>query len=198
MPIILSFMFMIFLSLNLCSKEMVFSFNNFKEASTAKDFLKFKGSSTKFKLITTEFEGYAKKFTFNFLIENNLLKMAKFIIDADAIDSDSSSRDEKMRNLCLKTQDFKTIEASLLENIIIEEVTEKVTNISLSIKGKTLLRPLTYSITKVDNAYKVDFKTDFSFVDAAIDDPSILIAKVHELFQIEGSILLKEELTKKQ
>lgn len=168
-------------------------FKNYSEAETSKEYLKFLGKSTKFKLVTTEFVGFAKEFTFNYDIKNNIISNLKVIVKSSEIDTDNSSRNEKMYKLCLKADEYPEIEVSSEELIPLKEQSDGVINIRLKVKDREVFRKLTFTMLKEEKGFRVNLKTDFSFVEAGIEDPSILIAKVHELFNIEGSLFIKSE-----
>jgi polyisoprenoid-binding protein YceI len=173
------------------TKNVDYKFSQFDDAKKSSDFIKFIGSSTKLKVFTTEFEGYSKSFVVNYDAKNNQITNFKITIDSAFLDTDSSSRDEKMRSLCLNTEKYKTIVASTQQIIELKEQNDVQILVSLLIKDRELIRPLKFSMIKDEQGWRVNFSSDFSFKDAGIEDPSIAIAKVHENFRIEGSLLLK-------
>jgi len=179
--------------INSVTKEMKFNYTNFKEAKNENNFLKFVGKSTKFKVFTTEFEGYAKIFTVTYEQNENVIKNISISISARALDTDSDSRNEKMWKKCLDVEKFPNVSATTKDSIeLVNEKTGEM-EIELSIKDKKLNRKLKYSVIKAteSSSPEVIFSTDFSFIEAGIEDPSILIAKVGEIFQIQGKITIK-------
>ena len=180
--------FLYFVTMVLANAKVInYSFKDYKEASVAQNFLKFNGSSTKFKIVTTEFDGFSKNFSLTYDIQKGFLENVKFTIDASSFDTDSSSRDEKLREKCLLAEQFKEIKAELVGKLALKEATDLTMEFNLTIKDKTITRPLKLSLIKTEGGYRVTFSSDFSFVEAGIEDPSILVAKVHETFYLSGS-----------
>jgi len=164
---------------------------NFEESESSRDYLKFIGSSTKFKIITTKFEGYAKEFTVTYDKKGANISNVVISITANQLDTDSSSRNEKMFSKCLEIDKYPNITGKLDKTILIGNNASGEAEISLTIKDKVLVRNLKYNFLEKDGKFQIHFTTDFSFIEAGIADPSIVIAKVAEIFQIEGNITLE-------
>jgi polyisoprenoid-binding protein YceI len=172
-------------------QELKFSYATFDQAKKEKNYVKFIGSSTKFKMITTEFEGYAKEFTLTYEKKGATLSNLQITLESKQIDTDNNSRNEKMYQKCLLVEKYPLITAKLTTSISLINGAEGVVEVILRIKEKDLLRKLQYSMRDNSGTFEIQFKTDFSFVEAEIEDPSIFIAKVHELFLIEGHLHIK-------
>lgn len=171
------------------AKETIIKHGSYKEAeSDSGNFLKFTGNSTKFKIFTTDFTGYVKDYRVNYIKNNNALSHIVVTIVAKEIDTDNDSRNSKMYEKCLLVEQYQTITAKILSDIVLQEVTDKEVEVELKIKDKAIVRKLNYTLSKNEGGYQVSFKTDFSFIEAGIADPSIAIAKVAEMFTIEGAI----------
>lgn len=173
------------------AKDLNYNFKDFNEAEKSEEFLSFTGESTKFKIITTEFSGFAKKFSMQYELKGEVLSKVIVTLEAKSIDTDNSSRNEKLYTLCLKTDSFPNIKVAIETPITLSNGSEGEVQALLTIKDKTLMRPVKYKVLKVDAGFKVNFSSDFSFSEAGIDDPSIAIAKVHDIFQIKGVVIFK-------
>ncbi|MDH4468492.1 MAG: YceI family protein [Bacteriovoracaceae bacterium] len=174
-------------------KETKFNYASFDESKNPKNFLKFTGTSTKLKMFTTEFDGYAKVFSLTYEQNGNTIKNISLSIAASSLDTDKDSRNEKMWKKCLDTEKFPTISAATKDSIDLVDNKTGEMDIELSIKDKKLNRKLKYEIKKIndDASYEITFSTNFSFIEAGIEDPSIVVAKLGEIFEIQGKATLK-------
>ena len=173
-------------------QEVKYKYSSFKEAEKEKNYLKFVGSSTKFKLFTTSFEGYAKEFSFSFDKNEMTLTNVEISIVANQIDTDNDTRNDKMYQKCLVVEKYPRITAKIPKAFILKDGEVAETDVILTIKDKDLSRKLKYTTKENQGIFEIHFNTDFSFLEAGIEDPSIAIAKVSELFLIEGTIQLKK------
>jgi polyisoprenoid-binding protein YceI len=166
--------------------------NNYKEAHSNSEYLKFKGSSTKFGFVTTSFDGYAKKIELVYEIDEKLSQIKSFVVNIpnNSFDTDNSSRDLKLSSVCLEEEKFKSTRVELKAPINLNEVNEASTTVFFTPKDITLPIALVYSIIKTAEGLKINFKSSFSFKAVNIVDPSIAIAKVADEFQIEGSLII--------
>jgi polyisoprenoid-binding protein YceI len=184
------FLGIIFLS-SVNAEQLNFKNDNFNSAIESENFIKFIGSSTKGWIVTTDFTGVAKEFRIDYKKEKSELKEVSIEIAAASLDTDNESRNEKMQTLCLKSKEYPTIKAKLIGTVALIEVTEATIPVELAILSETKLRSLSYSIVKRDAEYIVKFSTDFSFKDFGIEDPSIFVAKVKEVFKVQGQVVVK-------
>ncbi len=180
----------LFFSLRLLATELKINYSSFEEANKSSQYLKFKGKSTKLGLITTEFIGLSKSYLLKYDIKDNKLSTLEIIIDKKMLDTDNKMRDEKMHNQSLLSEKNNEIKVRLLSSVELKEESSAVVNASIKIIEKELTLPLTYQTKEDGNQYIISFTTKFSFVEAGIPDPSIMVAKVDEHFSIEGKIIL--------
>jgi len=166
--------------------------DNYKEAQKKDEYLKFIGSSTKFGFITTSFEGYAKSIEISYELNEQKTAIKSFVITIPnhSFDTDNSARDAKLHETCLEENKFKKLRAELKDSTPLTEAIEAKALVLLTPKDVTVEIPLTYSLTKVGEAYLLKFKSSFSFKSVNIIDPSIAIAKVAEEFKLEGSLII--------
>lgn len=158
--------------------SMKFESKSFKEAKNAPTYFMFKGESTKFGLITTSYEGYAKKGELQFEKTSEKLSNVRLKIASGNIDTDNDMRDEKMRNKCLEPQKYPEITVTIPE---ISMTTESQTvDGVMTVRGKEV--PLKITITKKEDTFNGE--TSFKLSQTDIPDPSIAIAKVKEKFLI--------------
>lgn len=187
-------MMLFLLSYNAPSKihSLNFKFASFEDAEkNVQNYLKFIGTSTKFKIFTTSFTGHAKEFNISYQKSMNSISNIKIQITTNQLDTDNNSRNAKMHEKCLEVTTYPTISAEATDVVKLENDKNGEIAIQLKIRDKLLSRKLKYIVKKVDNSFEISFSTDFSLVEAAIPDPSIAIAKVGEIFIIEGKILIK-------
>lgn len=173
------------------AKEQNYNFNSFEEAKKSEEFLSFTGESTKFKIITTNFTGFVKKFNLQYDLNSDQMTKMRVTIDTKSIDTDNSSRNEKLYNLCLKTDNFPQLTVVIDQKLKLIDGQEAQVDAVLTIKDKTFTRLIKFKVTKLAIGYKISFTSDFSLKEASIDDPSIIIAKVNDLFQLSGAVILK-------
>jgi polyisoprenoid-binding protein YceI len=185
----LALTFLLF-TLNIFSSEIKINTNSFDEANKKDHFLKFKGKSTKLGLITTEFIGLAKSYTINYEIKENKISTLEITIDKKLLDTDNKMRDEKMHTESLLAEKNNVIKVRLLKDITLAEVTDSTVNVSIKVIEKELIIPLIYQIKIQDDQSIITFNTKFSFIEAGIPNPSIMVAKVDEFFSIEGRIII--------
>lgn len=172
-------------------KELKFKLKSYDDAENSQDFLRFVGSSTKFKILTTKFEGYAKEFTVSYEKRDLTVSNVLITIATSQLDTNSDSRNEKMFNKCLLVDKYPLITGKLKQPIVLGAIQEGESEILLRIKDRELVRKIKYRIVEKNEKFQIYFSTDFSFIEAGIADPSIAIAKVAEIFLIEGNITLE-------
>ena len=68
---------------------------DYKTAKSEATRLRFESKSTKLGFITTDFDGFAKKFSINYVQKANMLEQVKIKIDARSFDTNSDARNEK-------------------------------------------------------------------------------------------------------
>lgn len=160
---------------------------DFKEASKASTYFKFTSESTKFGLVTTDFEGYARKAQLDYTPKGNIVENLVLNIEVKELDTDNSSRNEKMQEECLEYKKFPQIKVTIPSL----DLSAKAQNVEafMNVRGKSV--PLKIAITKVDDK-TFEGKTSFKLTDAGIPDPSIAIAKVRDRFDIEFQVGLSE------
>lgn len=163
---------------------------DYKNAKNSKTYLKFDGKSTKLGIITTDFDGYAKKFSITYNLAQNILDQVKIKIDAKSFDTNSSSRNEKMNSLCLESEKYPEIIGTPLTPI---DLTIKEQNIVVDflILGQSHKIPMKLYIEKQSDLYKCKMTGNFSLKEWNIPDPSIAIAKVRDQFDLTFETFIK-------
>lgn len=166
---------------------------NYDEAKKSTPYLKFTGTSTKFGLVSTEFDGYAKNFEIQYVYDEKLqsLQSITLSIQTLSLDTDNSSRNEKLHTKCLAENETKKVTAQSTTAIKLSPGENLETVVKMTANNKEILIPLKYHVVKTAEGFEVKIIGDFSFKDAGINDPSIAIAKLEEKIKIEGVIQLK-------
>lgn len=181
---------LLLLSTKLFAFEKKISTNNFKEAASYKEYVKFTGESTKFGLVTTSFEGFVKNLNLRYDQEKSTLKKLVVEFNVKDLDTDNDSRNEKMWDLCFEQQKYPKISA-FLENLTLKEGETQV-SIELKIKDVTQKTPFKITIRKVENTYVIKGSGIVRYTDYKIANPSILVAKVKEEFQLDFQFNVNE------
>jgi len=177
----------LFLCLNFAhGREITLESKDFEEAQKQESYFKFIGESKKFGLISTSFEGYAKKFTLSFDERDNLLENISLVIDLKKLDTDNDSRNEKMWDLCLNTKEFPSLKIKI-EKITLSEESQTLKGL-MEVRGSIIDIPI--KIKKI-NSHQFEGESHFKLSQAKIPDPSIAIASVNDEFQIKFSLRLK-------
>lgn len=179
------------LSLNLYAQELAkeFVFKDYNEAKSSNIFIKFASESTKLGFITTSFDGYAKKFSYEYQYNKNTISSAVVKIIASSIDTDSDSRNEKMYELCLEANKYKEITIKIDEAIDMNKASQKVQGL-LIVRDESFIVNLDLEIKKGEDKNILLGKSKFKLTDLKIKDPSIAVASVRDQFDVEFAIEL--------
>lgn len=175
--------------LTLFAKEKEKNYETYDEAKKGSEFLSFASKSTKFGIITTSFDGYARKFRYSYDTTEKEIVSASVTVFVSSLDTDSDGRNEKMTQTCLDKEKFPEITAALTRAISLNEG-EIMVPIKLSIKGKTLEKEFNLKLTKENNHFWVEGKGSFSLKEFDIPDPSIAIASVRDNFDLNFKLLV--------
>lgn len=159
--------------------------SSFEEAQKATTYFKFIGKSTKLGLVTTTFEGYAKRGVMTYEQDGTNIKNIRLKLEAKHIDTDNSSRNKKMRSQSLDVKKFKEIIVEIPQ--ISFSSNEQIVNGYMNVRGKQI--PLQINIEKKDKGIYAG-STHFKLSEAGIPDPSITIASVDDIFEIKFQVAL--------
>ena len=182
-PLLFSFTLLINVS---WADNISFNSSDFKEAQEASTYFMFEGHSKKFGMVTTAFEGYAKKGELSFKETQEGFNNIRLTLDTNQIDTDNSMRDKKMQGKCLESHEYPLITVTIPE-ISKEQARQTVQGV-MKVREKEVNLPII--ITKKGNLYSGE--ASFSLTEADIPDPSIAIAKVEDKFVIKFQVELKE------
>jgi len=138
---LIPFLYLFFLVNFAHSKEITVESKSFEDAQKQESYFKFIGESKKFGLISTSFEGYAKKFTLSYDEKENFLQEISLLIDLKKLDTDNDSRNEKMWDLCLNTKEFPSLKIKIEKLSLSEETQTLVTSNLLKLKFLTQVLP---------------------------------------------------------
>lgn len=163
------------------AKDIEYSVANYEEAERAPHYFKFIGHSRKLGIIGASFEGYAKKVKLHFDPEKGALKNVRLSLTVADLDTDNNSRNEKMWEKCLDQKNFPEIEVALKAPIDQAKEKQEV-EATMKIRGNEV--PLKIEFSK-DSEGNYLGATKFSLEEAKIPDPSILVASVRDVFEIE-------------
>ncbi len=171
----------------LSAKEQVYKFKNYEEAKKAEDFIRFAGSSTKFGLITTGFDGYAKDFKVNYDLTGNQLSGLDVIVVASELDTDVNSRNEKMVKDILNKEKFPAINVKIPEKVLLTEG-EQTISMQFTVKDKQVTKPVKVKVENVAGRFHITGSADLGIKELSLPDPSIAIAKVRDEIELNFSI----------
>jgi polyisoprenoid-binding protein YceI len=185
--------FIYLVSLNLFSETTIqkFHYKDFETAQKAETSLRFESISTKLGMISSHFEGQAKIFSISYNIQNNKLEDVKIKINTASFDTDSKARNEKMNELCLESSKFPEITGTISSPINIGVQNQELP-VEFMVKGH--LRKLTMKVSTEKKLEKVYIKIsgNFSLKEWEIPDPSIVIAKVRDQFDLYFETIINE------
>ncbi len=186
--------FILFFNFSVFAREtsQIYTAQNYKDAKAQKNFLKFIGASTKLGLVSTNFDGYVKEFKIEGKIseDNAFIDQIKILMNSKSLDTDIDARNEKLYEKCLKTDKNPEMLARLEQRIKLTE-SEGSTSVFFRALEKEISVPIHYKISRDEQGWRINFQGQFSFKEAGIEDPSIFVAKVEEIFKIEGSFNIK-------
>lgn len=176
---LIPFLYSFLILLHVEAGELKLESKNFDQAKKAESFFKFTGESTKLGLVTTEFEGYARKAIVTFTENQNKIKDVTLQIEAKSLDTDNSARNEKMWEQSLSVEKYPIIQVTIQE--IDLSLPEQTVQGVLTVRGKQT--PITILVSKSERTFSG--KSSFKLKDAGIPDPSIMIASVKDEFRID-------------
>jgi len=184
------FTLLLLLGMNsLAAAELSHQFKDYKEAKKSENFIKFEGQSTKLGIITTKFDGYAKEFKVHYDLNNNQLNELDVNVLVKGLDTNVSSRDDKMLNDILSISNSPEIHARIQERVILSEGWQTI-NMIFSIKGKQVTKSVKFNVEKKANGFFVTGSTVLGLQELGLPDPSIVIAKVNDSFDLSFAIML--------
>lgn len=176
--------------------EQKFNKETYREAKDSMQFIRFESESTKLGLITTKFDGYAKSFTLQFDdISGKELKNVVLLIDVKKMDTDLNARNDKMIHEILDAEKYPQIKVEVASIVPLEkgEYDKEVIFYIKEIKFKKNVR---ISLEKVENPSTkiqeivVTGSTQIGLKEASIPDPSILVAKVRDHFDLSFKFII--------
>ncbi len=159
--------------------------------SDTDNYIRVAGESTKLGFITTEYDGFVKKYKISYLKKNEKIEALYIKISASSIDTDNSLRDEKMNNETLDTKKNEFIIFTSKESLVLREGSTKLSGI-LSIRSKEHLIDLNLDVEKEGVIFRIKGKAEISLKDFNIPDPSIAIAKVKDSHTLEFGHVINE------
>ncbi len=181
------YFFMLLFSFSLKASEITYHFNNYHEAESSKNYIKFESISTKLGLISTGFDGYAKEIKIDYQQKSDEISNLIVIIPVKGLDTNNASRDEKMHLQIMEAEKYPVIAISTNEAIVLKEG-EYTKDMVFKIKDKQTTRPVKLIIKKDNGKFLVSGTASVGLREAGLPDPSILIAKVRDLFELKFSI----------
>ncbi len=163
-----------------------FHLESYKMATKAETYIKFENKSTKFGLLTTSYDGYAKDFSVSYSYKDQSFSGVKVTVKGNSIDTDVDARNEKMHDLCLETKTYPDIIVTL-SSVVKVQADEQNVPATILVRGKS--KPIEIKMTVKEN--EVVGKAKLSFKELEIPDPSIAIAKVKDEINLEFKLSLK-------
>lgn len=184
------FIFLLCLStFSLKASEIVVHSNSYKEAKANEQYLKFQNTSTKFGFITTDFDGYAKEFKITYDLAGDRLSNLEVTLPIKSLDTDVGSRDEKMHTTIMDAEKYPNLTASFTGPVNLLEETQSI-DMTFTIKDKKITRPVSFIVNKKTGKIQIKGTAQLGLKDMGLPDPSIAIAKVRDLFDIEFNVHL--------
>lgn len=181
----------LFLAFNLNAKsaELNLHFKDYDEAKKAASFVKFASESTKFGMITSSFDGFAKDIALNYDLINYQLNRLEVTIPVKSLDTDVGGRNEKMYEKIMEAAKFPNINVRLTDKTTLNEG-DQIVNLEFDIKGVKITKPVKIVVTKTGDKMSVKGMTTLSLKEMHLPDPSIAIASVRDNFDLSFAVLL--------
>jgi methyltransferase len=183
------YLFLLVLSSNLVATEINYHVENYKQAAEAKNYIKFEGASTKFGLVTTGFDGYAKDIKIDYELSGEVVKKLNLSIPIKGMDTDLDSRNEKMFNEIFDMEKYPEIFVKCSENLILKEG-EQTIDMFFTIREKMTRKEVKIKTEKRGSKYFVTGETSLSIKELGLPDPSIMIAKVRDDIKLKFAVEL--------
>ena len=188
----LPYIFMLFFTIfPLHAYEMNIHASSYEEAKNNQNFLKFQSTSTKLGLITTSFDGYAKNFKVSYDEKGEVLSGLEVNLFVKSFDTDIKLRDEKIHTTIMEAEKFPILKAIFSGPIHLMPGDQNI-NMTFTIKDKNITRPVALHFIQKEGKWLITGKTQIGLQEMGLPDPSIAIAKVRDLFDIEFSLLLEK------
>lgn len=186
---LLPYLFLLVLSSNLGAREVNYHADNYRLASEAKNYIKFEGASTKFGLITTSFDGYAKDIKIDYEMLGEVIKRLSINIPIKGMDTDLDSRNEKMFIEIFDMKKYPEVVVKSSDNLILREG-EQTIEMFFIIKDKLTKREVKIKTEKRNGKYFISGETTLSIKELGLPDPSIVIAKVRDNINLKFAVEL--------
>lgn len=171
------------------AEEIHYQFKDYKEARQSENYIKFESTSTKFGIMTSTFDGYAKDIIIKYRLNGKVVEHLETIVDSKSLDTDVDSRNNKMFNSVLETDKYPQIKIVISEKITLSAGKSQVDMIFF-IKDKQVTKKVDYVVEVKDGKYLIQGQTKLGLGELGLPDPSIVIAKVRDLFDLKFSIIL--------
>ncbi|MEA9355780.1 isoprenylcysteine carboxylmethyltransferase family protein [Bacteriovorax sp. PP10] len=178
------------INLPLSAEEIHYQFKDYKEAKKSENYINFESTSTKFGMINSTFDGYAKDITVKYHLNGKVIEHLETIIESNTLDTDVDSRNQKMFNSILETDKYPQIKIVINEKVTLSEGEHQVEMIFF-IKDKQILKKVSYVVEVKNGKFWIYGKTALGLKELGLPDPSIIIAKVRDLFDLKFSITLQ-------
>lgn len=172
----------------LCHAHTInYSQESYDDAKKAPSFIKFGMASTKVGILTTHFDGYARKFSVNYELEANAVKTARITIPIEQMDTDVDGRNETMRNDCFNFKKFPDITVLVADPIPIDGNEHGIPAI-INLRGNTRPILLKVKAERKDHKLQADISGSISLKDLDIPDPSIFVAKLRDQVELKARL----------
>lgn len=163
------------------------SHGSFNEAKGSNNFIKFEMASTKVGLFTTNFDGFARRFSINYELEGNAIKTARITVPIEHLDTDVDGRNDKMKNDCLNFKKFPDITILVADPIPIDGNEHGIPAI-INLRGNTKPILLKVKAERKDHKLKAEINGELSLKELDIPDPSIFVASVRDKVDLKARL----------
>jgi protein-S-isoprenylcysteine O-methyltransferase Ste14/polyisoprenoid-binding protein YceI len=170
------------------------SSENFSSASQSPTQLKFTVTSTKAGIITSDVDGYVKKFHYqaDYDPEFNIVRNMIITFDANQMDTDHEDRNQKLHQLCMSSDQFPQVQINLTGPISLSAKKNS------DLVGQTLIRGKSHEFTvsvigKNDqDLLTIEGDSVWGLKKMEIPDPSIWIATLSDEIKIYFKIVHRQ------
>jgi polyisoprenoid-binding protein YceI len=168
-----------------------FSYQSYEEARNGDNLIEFHMESTKAGLFTSSFIGVIKKFTMLAQVEQNQLTTATFDFAVLDMDTDHQSRNRKMYDKCFNHEQYPRINVAFTTPAIIGE--ETLIDAIMTVRGAPQRIKILLDTRKTGKTLLVSGSSEVKLSALQIPDPSIIVASVRDLVEIQFKVGLELE-----
>ena len=173
---------LILLSVTTWATTLEINHSNYENGKKGANRIVFNMESTKAGMITTSFQGVVKKASLNYNKQEQGFSDIELTVPVKQIDTDNDARNDKMYDKCFSANKFSDVKVKFSEMITYGKKQAKG---SILIRGKWFPITIDVDVKSASGKTTVNGSAKLSLKGLEIPDPSIWIASVRDLVELE-------------